>query len=198
MTTTRRDVLKASAALVSVAAASLPLRAEAAEALRYCKVAYDGCFAAAGLFAQRARELGADVFDIQGDITALWYEYLQPHWKAAPAAVAGLTRYNCLLALQMMASIHGLRVVYRAHHVYGSALARHAVYGPHAALAAGPALRGEPAQWAPVAAEVLMGWHADWIAIDRRRSTILQAGERGVPAGALISWILAPVRPAAV
>ncbi|HEX4025614.1 MAG TPA: hypothetical protein VHX52_13065 [Steroidobacteraceae bacterium] len=203
MISTRRDVLKSGAAAVAaVAAASLPPTAAATATLRFHKVAYDGRFREATLFAERARGLGANVHDIEGDITGLWYDHLYQYWKRVPAPVAGITRFNSLLALQMMASVEGLRVVFRAHHPPDRGPAGHAptheIFGPFAALAAAPTLQGPAERWAPAAAAIVMRWHADWTAIDRRHSTILDAEARGLASDTLISWILAPVRPRAV
>jgi hypothetical protein len=200
MNTTRRDLLKSGAAVAAVAAsgaiaaADLSLRGPVPAALRFHKVAYDGRFGEATLFAARARALGADVHDIDGDITDLWYEHLYPQWKRAPIPVAGITRFNSLLALQLMAGIGGLRVIYRASHARDRARTSHELYGPRAALAMIPPLAGAPERWAPAAAGIVMRWRADWTAIDRGHSTILDADARGLPADALISWILAPVR----
>jgi len=193
MTTSRRDVLKSGAALAAIAASSLPLQAVASDVLRFYKVAYDGRFREGSLFGARARLLGADVHDIDGDITGLWYDHLYRRWKQSPDPVAGLTQYNSLLALQMMASVDGLRVIYRAHHVPGRAGARHEAFGPTRALASLPALSGSAEQWPAAAAEFVMRWRPEDRAIDRARSTILDADTRGCPAGALVSWILAPV-----
>jgi hypothetical protein len=197
MNTTRRDLLKsgaAAAAAAAIAAAGLPARERVPTTLRFHKVAYDGRFREARLFAARAHELGADVHDIDGDITDLWYEHLYSGWKRTPIPVAGITRFNSLLALQLMAGIGGPRVIYRASHARDRVRTSHERYGPRAALATMPSLVGPPERWARAEAEVVMRWRADWTPIDRGHSTILDADARGLPADALVSWILAPVR----
>ena len=197
MITTRRDVIQSGIGVAVVAASSLRLQVGStiAATLRFHTVAYDGRFGEARLFAARARQLGADVYDIDGDITGLWYGQLYPQWKRVPTPVAGITRFNSLLALQLMAGVEGLRVIYRAHHIPASGGAGHEMFGPRAALAAMPRLEGAAEQWAPAAADLVMRWRSDWTAIDRAHSTILDANAHGVPADTLISWILAPVRP---
>ncbi len=67
-------------------------------------------------FARELAQYGAAVRPFAGDVTALWFDHLEPLWRQTRAAVAGLTRYSSLFCLERLSWDHGLRVVYRAQH----------------------------------------------------------------------------------
>jgi hypothetical protein len=156
-------------------------------------LAYDGRFSAAASFATEARRLGATVKDTQGDITALWYQDLYHRWQLSPEPVAGITPFNSLLGLQMMASTAGLRVIYRAHHHRDGEQVTHELFGPRAMLSAATRLTGADEQWGRSAAQIILRWPAGLAPLARSESTILDSDRRSVSADSLISWILAPV-----
>ncbi len=67
-------------------------------------------------FGRELGHYGATVRPFAGDVTALWFDHLEPLWRQTRAAVAGLTRYSTLFCLERLSWDHGLRVVYRAQH----------------------------------------------------------------------------------
>lgn len=116
----RRSFLKTALAL-----AALPLCASAAQPsgtptlaplvvppmLR--QAAYDRRFAPAREFGRAMRRTGVPVHALDGDITALWVDQLDPLWRRERASIAGLTTERALFCLEQMAAGHQMRVLQR-------------------------------------------------------------------------------------
>lgn len=107
------------AALIEVpgaarALASDQLRAHAPEALRIKPhaVIYDERFESAHHFGEAARSLGVPARAIRGDVTQLWYAWLNPLWKREPAPIAGLTAYAAMFCLERLAWDQRLRMIH--------------------------------------------------------------------------------------
>src|SRR5262245_61140528 len=94
----------------------------AATAVPCRHIIFDERHRAARTFANNASAQGLRVSAIAGDVTALWYHGLQPAWRNAPAAIAGLTRADSLFVLEQLAWDVWMRVVHRAPHAHDDAL----------------------------------------------------------------------------
>jgi hypothetical protein len=120
----RREFIHASVAGVALAAAGgAPLY----------KVIYDQRFAGSAAFAAAVRKLGFATHAIRGDITGLWFNDLDRHWRERRAPVAGLTTESALFCLERLAWDHQMRVAFRAEHplplASGPRLARALIVG---------------------------------------------------------------------
>lgn len=201
MSTRREFIQVGMAATVAITAHGPPAAAEpvsmrtasVANGALY-KVVYDATFPAAMTFAAEAQRLGARTRGIRGDVTELWYHDLSRQWAQAPTPIAGMTTYQSMFVLALMARDARMRLTYQAtheaaldgtveHHCYGcvSFLNRHC-------LPAADAAEG----WACAAAGIVMKWQAESIEIERE-TTIAAACKRSIEAQTLLSWIIAPV-----
>jgi len=195
--TTRRAVIQAGVALAAATGAgagALGSALRSSHALQFYRVAYDGRFVAARSFAAAVRELGGQTHDTEGDITSFWYRDLYHRWRSQPAAVAGMTTFDALLGLSMMASGAGLRVIFRAHHHLDRQPTTHEFFGPVAVLRGLNPLPRSERGWGGAVADLLMRWPATALAVARPASTYLDAARSGVAAESLVSWIIAPHR----
>jgi len=188
--TDRRKFLKAAAVL-----STAPLTARAAfagtgNAARLDAVVVDSRHEAARVFGGFAELAGAPRRDVQGDITDLWQRELVHRWRAAPAAVAGLTERPALFLLERLGWDHGLRVVFEAEHLPdGLGGMQHRIVQSNAAgLERELALAG--ADWPAVLADsLILGSRAT--TRDALPSGAAMAANLAEPTK-LYSWIIAP------
>lgn len=81
------------------------------------KAIFDDRYAEGRLFAHEARRFGAPVRALaNGDITEFWYEELDLLWRQAPVAIAGLTQFGPMFALERLGNERGLRIAMRIEH----------------------------------------------------------------------------------
>jgi hypothetical protein len=80
------------------------------------KVIFDTRFQACRAFAAAAGQLDCRVHGIAGDVTALWYDKLQPRWSRGEGMIAGMTTTTALFCLEQLAWNHWMRVVARIEH----------------------------------------------------------------------------------
>jgi hypothetical protein len=189
----RREFIQAGAAAITAGMPVLCSLAAASSTLPLCKVIYDERFPAARTFAGEVQRTSM-THAIRGDVHDVWYDDLYYQWKKAPAAVAGMTGYNALFLLAMFAQDVGMRVIYRAHHrPQADGRVVHEAFGPNVQDYRFAELRRESSGWGVAAARIVTAWPADARHISRARSNIADASDRGVGAGTLLSWIIAPV-----
>jgi hypothetical protein len=188
--TNRREFLQTAAALSAAPLAGRAAFAGGRGPVALEAVVFDTRHSEARDFGARAGLLGAPLRLIEGDITDLWQNELLGRWKAAPAAVAGLTERHALFLLERLAWEHGLRVVFEAEHTPdGRGSAVHRVVrtaDPRLALelgAAGP-------NWTRVLADALVAGNRA-PARDFRPTDAGLAARLGEPT-TLNSWIIAP------
>lgn len=130
----------------------------------------DRRFEPARRFADAIRRSGFEPRAIDGDVTRLWFDELDPRWRVEPAPLLGLTARGALFCLERLAWDHGMRVVFDDRH-------------------ASPRMDGA---WPERVAEALARMPLD--TAPRRGPS-----EASMPAGAgdddsvLYSWIIAPV-----
>ena len=115
--TNRRQVLKWAAAASAAATGALSLRASAAasrESPRPIELfVFDRRFADARAAAARSAANGVAAAGFAGDLTQLWYDRLDLHWRRAPMTLAGVTTAGGLFVLETLAADRGMRVIER-------------------------------------------------------------------------------------
>ena len=127
----RREFIQAGASMAVAALPTLSAVTGIGGSLWLYKVIYDRRFAAARDFGAAARDLNASVQPIEGDVHELWYHNLYHRWKAAPAAIAGMTTYNPMFLLGMFAQNARMRLIYRTNHRQGgNGVVAHELFGP--------------------------------------------------------------------
>jgi hypothetical protein len=80
------------------------------------KAVFDARFQSCQSFAKGAARLGCPVQPVTGDVTALWFKDLQPHWAKRKETVVGMTTSASLLCLEQLAWDQWMRVVARVEH----------------------------------------------------------------------------------
>ncbi len=108
----RRELLKWSAVLpvaaavpYSAMAAALPQGVDA--------LVIDRRHLPAGMPAQAAGISAPQIFTIEGDVTQLWYQTLDPIWRKPGFVLGGLTGSDALFVLEVLAGDRGRRVTQR-------------------------------------------------------------------------------------
>lgn len=190
----RRQFIQASAAIATAGAPTLSALAKSFDTLPLYKVVFDERFDASREFANEAHKLGARIHGIGGEVHSLWYDDLYHRWKSSPVAIAGMTTYNPMFLLAMMAQDVRMRVIYRAHHRSESASLSHEVFGPYELGACKRELCAAEEAWARAAAQIVMSWPAKETHVAYAQSNIASADGKALEANTLISWIIAPVR----
>lgn len=191
----RREFIQASAA-AAVGAPTWTALATTFDRLPLYKVVFDERFNASRSFADEAQGLGANLHAISGEVHSLWYDDLYHRWKRSPIAIAGMTTYNPMFLLGMMAQDVRMRVIYRAHHRDQSASMSHEVFGPNEMSGCRLKLCNAEDAWGLAAARIVMSWPAEATAVAYDQSNIAAANGKALSADTLISWIIAPVRRA--
>jgi hypothetical protein len=173
-----------SATRLAVNSATLPLY----------KVVYDARHSAARAFGGQAARHGAKVQPVARDVHELWYDDLYHRWRESPTPIAGMTHYNAMFVLSMLAQDSGLRVVYRAHHrIDASGSTSHECFGPRAVLDSQQPLQGDESEWTCAAATNIVQWPTAALTVSRTLSNIADANRRLLEGEALVSWIIAAV-----
>jgi hypothetical protein len=193
----RREFIQAGASMAAAALPALSAVTGIAGSLWLYKVIYDQRFAAARDFGAAARDRNASVQPIDGDVHELWYHDLYHRWKAAPAAIAGMTTYNPMFLLGMFAQDANMRLIYRTNHRQGgNGVVAHELFGPTTQKGRDEELRDGDARWGAAAARIVLSWPEDAVCVSRRLSNIAEANRKSVGPDTLLSWIIAPVRRA--
>jgi len=155
------------------------------------KLIFDSRFPAGVQFASVARELGRPIHGITGDITDLWFSDLYPQWKKNPAPIAGLTTYGSLFCLEHLARDQGLRVVFRAEHIYRhDGCLEHVVSGPEGMLRQA-AERAGSANWGANMARVVNRFDGKSVK-NLQVSLSTPVARRSGDPEYLVSWVIAP------
>ena len=196
----RRDFVVHSAAAVAgigitqCALASIPEASAAVRAPRPYKVVFDTRFEACRAFAAGAARLGCPIRPIAGDVTALWFNELQPSWARGEGAVVGITNHKSLFCLEQLAWDDWMRVRARIEHRSApDGTVRHRLFMPRPALqAATMALAGDEKWSERLAVPLVNAVSAD----TRERPAEGIAVTRGAAHFdshlSLVSWVIAP------
>jgi hypothetical protein len=115
----RRDFVTGCLANAGIAAALAPHAAVAFSHPSHSALRlglFDTRFPAAVAFSEALLRRGVALAPFQGDVTAVWFEQLDPLWRRESILVAGMTTPSTLFCLEQMAWDHGLRVAFRGTH----------------------------------------------------------------------------------
>ena len=187
----RRQVIQGGTAVGVAAAAGLLSIPAAPAPMRFHTLLYERSAAPAVVFAAEAALRGGSMHSIDGNVTRVWLEQLQPLWRRSPVPIAGLTEFHCLFVLDLMAQAAGLRTVYVAHHLPATTGYAHRLFGPHHIAAT--TLDGHEELWPRQAAALLMRFPGN-VSTARETSNLLDARRYEVRQHTLVSWVIAPVR----
>ena len=120
----RREFVQSGMALAALAACTLPaegalraLEGRRAERRRLFKVLFDRHTAEGRSFGAEAFGLGLPACAVDSDIGSVWMHEIEPQWRRAPEAIAGLTRGAPLFCLELLARDYGMGLVHRVRHV---------------------------------------------------------------------------------
>lgn len=112
----RRDFVAACLASAGVVAVRAPYARSAADHSPVRLALFDTRYPAAVAFSGTFNRRGVALAPFAGDVTAVWYEQLDPVWRREPISVAGMTTPATLFCLEQLAWDHGLRVAFRGTH----------------------------------------------------------------------------------
>jgi len=153
----------------------------------------DARFPASRSFGSAATRLGANIRSIDGDVTALWLNCLQPRWALGEGAIAGMTTRPALFCLEMLARDHRLRVLFRAEHQWqADGRVRHDVTAPAAALQAACAALANELLWPQLVVAFILSNSVSHAAARSRRSiTTTARTPHDAVHTPLVSWVIA-------
>ena len=114
----RRQVLKAGlqVAFGTTLLAAWPGHGRVRRGVAGAMAVYDQRYDASLSFGAQAAILGAPVYAIRSDVTQLWRSVLLARWRSGALVQFGLTGFDALFCLEMVAREWGIRAVYRGHH----------------------------------------------------------------------------------
>lgn len=117
----RRKFVTGCLASAGIAAAAAPPTALAFASVAMSPSAlqlalFDTRFPAAVAFSRGMVRRGVALAPFHGDVTAVWFEQLDPRWRRESISVAGMTAPSTLFCLEQLAWDHGLRVAFRGTH----------------------------------------------------------------------------------
>lgn len=85
-------------------------------------------------FRDEVSRLAIPIYAIRGDVTNLWFNDLDAHWREHTAPVVGLTTDAALFCLEGLARDHHMRVLFRAEHAFKRHSVEHTFACSQAAL----------------------------------------------------------------
>ena len=188
----RRDVLKAGAALPAVSLIAVPFKSAfgtTGQSLALERFIFDVRFAESGAIAEHVERRGVALSPVADDLMTLWYDDLDLKWRNAPMALAGVTLEDALFVLETFALDRGMHVVYRGEHgLVEDGRITHRLAGPAALI---ERLKPLPEDWENALAKALT--ECPLGAPQTARAEVVSSGQalslRDVP---LYSWIIAP------
>ena len=196
----RRQFIQSGVALSALSSsvlAALPAGSSDAAPLRLERFVFDNRFVEAVEVARYAASLRVPLAETSGDLTDLWGNELQPAWRQAPAAFAGITTRQGLFVLETLAADHRMRVVYRGEHAvaHGGCIA-HVLTGPADLVADATPGPDAALLWAPLLGRAMARCPQGRSAPPTLALTTSAGGvvDRDEP---LFSWIIAPRTAAA-
>jgi hypothetical protein len=158
------------------------------------KVVFDERFPDSVAFGVEMKRLGVPTYAIQGDITDFWLHDLDPRWKKAPVAIAGLTAHGPLFCLERLSWDHRMRVVFSAEHrSLGDGRIEHAISGPDIMLRHAAELVAGGPNWAAHIARVVTHCPPSRPQISKTTIITPLATATDDEQEPLMSWVIAPV-----
>jgi hypothetical protein len=180
-------------AVLAVAGASKRAAVQGVDGPLPYNVIFDTRFQASCSFGTGAARLGCALRPITGDVTALWFNDLQPRWAQRKEATVGMTTGASLLCLEQLAWEQWMRVVARVEHrAEPDGTVRHRLF-----------LHGNTLQEARAALTGNARWPERMVAPLLRRVGAKQCGRPAEtvvstrhpschdPSVALVSWVIA-------
>lgn len=113
----RRDLLAGGGGLAVLGLAATPGWAQGARrgARAPALFVYDRLVPHVAAAAGFARSEGVTVAAMSGDIGVVWLDHIEPMWRTAQHAVAGITFGGALFCMEQLARSHGLACAVRSH-----------------------------------------------------------------------------------
>jgi hypothetical protein len=157
------------------------------------KAIFDTRFATSRSFAVGAARLGCPTRSIAGDVTALWFNELQPHWARGGGAIVGMTTDHSLFCLEQLAWDHWLRVVARIEHrTESDGTTRHRLFLHGTALEETRAALAGNARWPErLAAPLVNQLQFESFARTAERVTVTSRPSCRDRSASLVSWVIA-------
>ncbi|MCY1282414.1 hypothetical protein D9M68_261650 [compost metagenome] len=158
----------------------------------------DARFAACQRFGSAAEQAGLAHVAIDGDVTALWFQRLDPQWRKGPTVIAGLTARQPLFVLERLAWDRGMRVVVRVEHDWNAdGSIGHTLDAPEHQLPELTALFDGNADWSERFARLSASCSWNLARTPCAQSTARSPSHihSGNPAP-LVSWVIAPIQRA--
>ena len=185
----RRDVLKAATVTAGAALGAGVLQTMPAPYVpSFYRIIADTRFAESHAFAGEAAQYGQQIAWIDSDITDLWYNELDLHWRGDIAALAGLTEYGAFFCLERLALDRGFRVIFKGEHRrLADGAMSHVVFGPGAVVIRSAVERMSGRNWPVEAARMAIAASRGHSVEARRRLTSRESLARSP---LLISWVL--------
>lgn len=193
--TSRRQFIRSGLALSALSLPAVPAWASAgvpvARRPYFERFIFDGRFAEAVEVARYVTSFAQTSIRIQGDLTPLWYDDLDPAWKRGSMTLAGVTTEHGLFVLETLAADRGMRVVYRGRHAApaGGRIA-HTSAGPIRML---EHLAAERASFWSTLADAMTRYAASRATESVEHITLHDGAHNRTEA--LYSWIIAPRSP---
>jgi hypothetical protein len=198
----RRDfVLNGTAAAAGIgvagfAAADVPggARVAAVHGPPPYKVIFDARFQACRSFADGAVRRGCTLQPVRGDVTAVWFNDLQPRWVQRKETVVGMTTVASLLCLEQLAWDQWMRVVARVEHrPEPDGTVRHRLYLRGRALQEARLALAARARWGEGMIAPLMAAMGAEITGKPEEAVVITPHAPGdAPGTSLVSWVIAP------
>jgi hypothetical protein len=196
----RRDfVVHSTAAVASIgiaqrAVASIPELSAAVRAPRPFRVVFDKRFEPCRAFAAGAARLRCPVRPIAGDVTALWFDELQPSWARGEGTLVGITNDKALFCLEQLAWDDWMRVRARIEHRFKpDGTVRHRLFMPRSALqSAAMALAGDEKWPERLAVPLATALRVDGREPAAEWTVVTRGPARGASQLSLVSWVIAP------
>ncbi len=157
------------------------------------RVIIDARFPESCEFGASAGRMGCEIRPIHGDVTALWFNELQPHWARRKEAIVGMTTAHSLLCLEQLAWEQWMRVAARVEHrSQPDGTIRHRLLMPASALAeTRSALEGN-GHWAERVAAALVKRPGADPGGRPMQSVFITRPARALSRISLVSWAIAP------
>jgi len=139
--------------------------------------------------ARSAGRRGRALYEVDGDVTDLWYRCLDARWRERPGALAGITGEDVLFVLENLASDRRLGMAYRGCHAPPrEGTVQHTLSGP-ATFVDGAAAAIGTDSWSYFVGDGLAGW--------RSRRELAKTVTTKEPArferrANLMSWVVVP------
>jgi len=118
---------------------------------------FDGRYAEGEAFAQTLSGFDVPLYELSdGDITTLWVDELDLLYRQKPVAIAGMTQFGPMFALEKLANEHGMQMMLRIdHQVRKDETIAHVIKGPVESIALAEKLKKQEVPWPALSAALL-------------------------------------------